>query len=243
MEIVSLSTLEHFGCTLITIQNRKNRSHEHEKTKKIWVFRSLQPSITLLFLIFSIFLYVTANPIPSNSIDLSTDRDSFSVETDDVAKAGCAKDTASTEFSNEGDDNDVNIFRRGSRQTSCPAVGSSNLSNEIGGVGWRAPAVFAPPVIPMRLSTPQSEEFCISNPLKKILFTCSGPEIWYYRNVMGFVLHCYGGKLYFHHNLIHDWLSLGYYDYTPQSGPWPATRLVNRYCCHEGLYEVSSCLP
>lgn len=170
---------------------------------EILIFRACQPSMMLLFSSFYIFLYVTANPVPSNSIDLSTDGDSFSVDKDDVAKAGCAKDTASIESSNEGDDNDVNILRRGSTRTSCPAEGSSNLPNEFSGVGWRAPAVFFEPVIPARFSTLRAQEFCLSSPLKKNLYTCAGPEVWY-KDVIGFVLHCYGGKLYFHHNLVHD---------------------------------------
>ena len=169
---------------------------------EIFVFRSFQPSMMLLFSSFYVFLYVTANPVPSNSIDLSTDEDSFSVNTDDVAKAGCAKDTASIEFSDEGDDNDVNIFRRGSIQTSCPAVGSSNLPNKIGEAGWRAPAVFLEPV-DTRSSSPRSKEFCLLDPLKQSVFTCSGPEIWY-KDVIGFVLHCFDGKSCSHHDLIND---------------------------------------
>lgn len=206
----------------------------------------------LLFLIFSIFLYVTANPVPLNSIDLSTNGDSFSVDIDDVAKVGCNKDTASIEFSNEGDDNDVtsiassnedddndmNILRRG---TSCPAAGTLNPPNGISGKVWKAPAVLSEPFSPGWVATSADRRLCTSNPMKKILFTCTGPEVWY-KNVIGFVLHCFGGKSCSHHDLINDWFSLGPWKQMVEGEPWPANAIINLYCCHEGVYKVSSCL-
>lgn len=196
----------------------------------------------LMFPILLLLFRVSANPVPSSSTDLVTDGDSPSVDSDNLAIAGCPGDTVSTQISDGGNEGDLNIFRRNTKK-SCPVT--AGFSFEWGTprrVQWKAPSVL-PQIAPADYGDygGDNEEYC-RNPVKQYQVTCGGPEVWY-KTQIGYVLNCVVGKFLFISPAIRSrtelMVILGFVDRIPRRNPWPEATVVSQFCCHKALGEVS----
>lgn len=189
-----------------------------------------------------LFLRVSANPVPSSSTDLVTDGDSSSVDSDNLANAGCPGDTASTQILDEGNEGDLDIFRRNTK-TFCPVTaGYSWEWGKSRPVQWKAPPSL-PQIAPEDHGDygGQNKKYC-PYPELQYQVTCGGPEVWYGMQI-GYVLNCEVGKFLLISPAIRPRIKLmvilGFWASIPARRPWPEATVVSIFCCHKGLGEVS----
>ena len=196
----------------------------------------------LMFPVLLLFLRVSANPVPSSSTDLVIDGDFSSVDSNDLANAGCPEDIDPIKISDGENEGDSNIFRRKTKK-SCPVT--AGFSWEWGKprrVQWKAPSTL-PQIAPADYGEygGENQKYC-PNPVKQYQVTCGGPEVWY-KTQIGYVLNCVVGKFLFISPAIRSrtelMVILGFVDSISARRPWPEATIVSQFCCHKELGEVS----